>query len=294
MGSIYCLYFESDDAKYYIGQSINTPSRYTKHKRLMLTGKHPNIGLQKAYNMYNKLPSIYILETGIRDKELDYREMYWIKEFDSYYNGYNNTLGGRLFEFGDTNNGRKYPEYVYVNILFDIAYTNNTAKQIAEDNGVPRPIVNSIMQGVAHTYLEDSYPDEYTILRNKKNNRITKYSSEVCEKVFELLLIGTEYQKIADNLSVPYTLVTSIAYGNSHKELRNKYQEKYDILISTRNKSTSNRKVLYPDILDPEGDIHKVNIASHLAETYKLDPSSLAKVLNGKLKQYKGWHLAYN
>ena len=292
MGSIYCMYFETDDGKYYIGQSINTLSRYTKHKRLLLTNKHHNKNLQTAYNTFKVLPSIYILETGITKKKLDSREIYWIAEFDSYYNGYNSTLGGRLFEYGDTIDGRKYPKYVYSNILFDIAYTDNTAKQIAEDNGIPIPIVNSIMQEAAHCYLQEEYPEEYSILRSKRNNRVSKYSTEICEKVFEALLQDIPYQEITGLFSVPYSLVTSIAYGYTHKELRNKYQEKYDELISTRNKSTSNRKRPYPDIVDPQGMVHKVEIARHLAELYSLDPSSLAKVLNGKLKQYKGWRLA--
>ena len=32
------------------------------------------------------------------NEELDDREKYWIQYFDSYQNGYNSTLGGRLVE----------------------------------------------------------------------------------------------------------------------------------------------------------------------------------------------------
>lgn len=295
MGTIYCLYFESDDNKYYIGQSINTPGRYTKHKRLLLTNTHTNSKLQEAYNKYKYYPSIYLLEKNISNIELDNREVFWIKEFDSYYNGFNSTPGGKYYEFGENLiASRKYPEYVYVNILFDLVYTDNSSAVIAEENGVLEHTVSSIRQLASHNYLEDTYPEEYAILKNKANvNSSIKYDTTICAQIFTKVIDRIPYKDICQELSVPYTLVTSIAYGLTHKnELLNIFgEELYTNTISIRDKTTSNRKNKYPNICDPQGNIHIVTVANHLAKKYSLDPSSLAKVLNGKLKQYKGWKL---
>lgn len=37
----------------------------------------------------------------VENKQLDEREKYWIKYYNSYYDGYNSTIGGRLVELYD-------------------------------------------------------------------------------------------------------------------------------------------------------------------------------------------------
>ena len=85
------------NGKVYIGQSINISERFTEHKR-------------ETFNFSNKTKFYYHLYCAIRkyglenfsfsvieecsEKELDEREIFWIKEYNSYQKGYNKTLGG--------------------------------------------------------------------------------------------------------------------------------------------------------------------------------------------------------
>ena len=97
-GVIYKL--KSPSGKVYIGQSIDFKSRLKKYKN----NNKKSIG-QYLYNAIKKYGfanfDIEIIETILLDKDikiikddLNTLEMYYIKKFDSFNNGYNLTIGG--------------------------------------------------------------------------------------------------------------------------------------------------------------------------------------------------------
>lgn len=75
--------------KTYIGQSINISRRLNQHKRHI--GKNPMYEDMEKYGLENF--SFEVIEECSID-ELDDKEIYWIKQYNSFENGYNMTLGG--------------------------------------------------------------------------------------------------------------------------------------------------------------------------------------------------------
>lgn len=80
--------------KVYIGQSTNISTRWRRHRSEAnnLNNSYPLYCAMRKYGLENF--SFEIIEECSKE-DLDSRERYWIKEFDSYYNGYNQTSGGQ-------------------------------------------------------------------------------------------------------------------------------------------------------------------------------------------------------
>ena len=78
----------------YIGQSVNIISRWREHRTSAQDENQTNSLYQaiRKYGLENF--SFEILEECSRDL-LDEREKYWIKFYNSYFDGYNETIGGQ-------------------------------------------------------------------------------------------------------------------------------------------------------------------------------------------------------
>ena len=82
------------NGKCYIGQSQDIATRFREHRYLLRQNKYSNKKIQNAWNKYGEENFTFeIIEECMLD-ELDEKEMKYIKEYDSHYNGYNNTDGG--------------------------------------------------------------------------------------------------------------------------------------------------------------------------------------------------------
>lgn len=81
--------------KVYIGQSSNLASRFNAHISDFENGK----GLKK-HNPELQIENLIfeIIEICENEEVLDERERYWIKYYDSFFNGFNRTMGGKSGE----------------------------------------------------------------------------------------------------------------------------------------------------------------------------------------------------
>ncbi len=84
------------NGKIYIGQAVDIIRRWAKH---LNDCANPNVDLYDGY-FYRSLRkygvenfTFQVVELCSQD-ELDCKEIYWIKKYDSFNNGYNQTLGG--------------------------------------------------------------------------------------------------------------------------------------------------------------------------------------------------------
>ena len=96
MGLIYIAY-NLVSKKSYIGQTVNSlKSRIQEHYS---TTKNPkaNYHFIRALRFYNKTDWDWsVIEDNTPNSLLDEREVYWIKQYDSFENGYNSDRGGQL------------------------------------------------------------------------------------------------------------------------------------------------------------------------------------------------------
>jgi group I intron endonuclease len=88
--SIQCIV----NGKYYIGQSKDIYSRISDHKRKLITNRHNNIKLQRAYNKYGIDCFVFSTLTICPLEEIDNQEKFYINLLDSVTNGYNIESGG--------------------------------------------------------------------------------------------------------------------------------------------------------------------------------------------------------
>lgn len=79
--------------KCYIGQSRRIQERWIKHLSNVNTEKY-YYKIYKAFKKYGIENFSFEVIEECKEEELSLKEKYWIKFYDSYYNGYNMTEGG--------------------------------------------------------------------------------------------------------------------------------------------------------------------------------------------------------
>ncbi len=109
------------NGKVYIGQSLCIENRIKEHIRNINYPDRKN-AIYSAFRKYGIENFSFDVIEECKEEDLDNREKYWIKYYDSYNNGYNLTLGGE--------NGRKY-DYDYIVEQYKIyKTTEKTAEAI--------------------------------------------------------------------------------------------------------------------------------------------------------------------
>ena len=98
MGYIYKITNKINN-KCYIGQTVkNYQERFRQHQLNYTKDYFSQIVLYQAFKKYGIENFLFEVLEEIDKEKLDEREKYWISYYDSYRNGYNSTLGGRLVE----------------------------------------------------------------------------------------------------------------------------------------------------------------------------------------------------
>lgn len=84
--------------KKYIGQSIDIWYRYRNHLsesyNAQVNKKAYNMAIHKAIRKYGESNFELIVLEECSQEELNEREIYWIEYYDTYNDGYNQTIGG--------------------------------------------------------------------------------------------------------------------------------------------------------------------------------------------------------
>lgn len=89
---IYCI-TNIVNNKTYIGQTYSIKNRWYRHKNELLNNKHHNCHLQSAWNKYGSENFEFSILEYCSIDELNEKETFWIKKYDSFNNGYNLTSG---------------------------------------------------------------------------------------------------------------------------------------------------------------------------------------------------------
>lgn len=96
MKGIYSIYSKSQN-KYYIGKSIDIHKRILKHQSDLRLNKHHSNYLQNVYNKYGLDDLVFSIIKecpNYSNEQLCEIEQKYIKQYDSFHNGFNMTEGG--------------------------------------------------------------------------------------------------------------------------------------------------------------------------------------------------------
>ena len=124
------------NGKSYIGQTIqNVKERFYQHCATKCSQAVLNMVIHKAITKYGKSNFTIEVIEEVESANLNDRERYWIRYYDSYNNGYNSTEGGqdgiKLFKNLDTESIIR--EYKSGKSLREIGRLFNVDKQTIKD-----------------------------------------------------------------------------------------------------------------------------------------------------------------
>ena len=151
--------------KVYIGQSCQTlEKRMHQHLSRAMTNYDPSNHFHNAIRKYGFLDFVFqvIEDNIISDEVLNEREKYWIEYYNSYYDGYNSTLGGDA--------GLRRDDLVIV-ALFHEGYTT---KEICEMTGYNRRTIYNSYKANGLQEENNKRKNEQTRLRCSE--RVEQYS----------------------------------------------------------------------------------------------------------------------
>lgn len=98
MNLIYAYKKKSQNKIVYIGQTVSLEQRHKQHMLYDPNNKNTreyNYPLSRGVRKYGiNEYELIILEDNIPLDKLDDREKYWIKYYNTYWDGYNQTIGG--------------------------------------------------------------------------------------------------------------------------------------------------------------------------------------------------------
>ena len=219
--------------KSYIGQSVNIATRWAAHKSVSrsyetLDGNelHKDI-LELGLENF----SFEVIEQTSVDK-LDQREVYWIQYYDTYYNGYNHTLGG---------NGNVRLDYKKIQELWEQGFTS---KEIAPIIGSSRDTINQALTNLGITTKEKLERSKELI-----KNSIASYK----RNVLKINIETNEIIEIFDSVSAAAKSlgVTRATFREGLQKHNNIYKG-YKWLINTITEKTRNFSSKQVIKLDPD------------------------------------------
>jgi group I intron endonuclease len=126
----------------YIGQSKNIKKRWDAHKRTAFnkTDHSYNNPLYKAIRKYGIDNFTFEIIEECLISELNEKEKYWIKYYNTFFNGYNLTLGG-------DSSGIYINKEKIIGIIKDLETTDINHKDIAQKWNISQEMVQGINTG---------------------------------------------------------------------------------------------------------------------------------------------------
>ena len=134
------------NGKRYIGQTINLKRRKNTHFNNLKNNTHPNYKLQQDWNTWGEENFSFEYEEYeiSKKEELNEKEIFAIKLYNTFQQGYNLTEGG---DGGTTRRTLTYEQFCL--IYYGCKWKGMTMK-IAEKMGIDSSIVSSILREKAH------------------------------------------------------------------------------------------------------------------------------------------------
>lgn len=166
---IYELRFS--DNSVYIGQSENVQKRLARHLYTLKQGTHHNRLVQNKYNTLG-IPQTSLLEeceiSLLFSKEIEY-----VKIVDKNLLLNMSEPGQRTTKLCGILNGRsKYSREDILDVLFSLANSDISKKELAEFSPISYSTIRQISAGTTHLWLKEEFPVEWDKMTGKTRKNI--------------------------------------------------------------------------------------------------------------------------
>lgn len=167
----------------YVGQTVNLKLRDKRHREIDPYDsclKEYNYPLSRGIRKYgNEAYELIILENNLSQKQLNDREKYWIAYYDTYYHGYNQSLGGSNPVM------IKHNEDEIDKVIDLLKNTSMTFKEIAKECDISLTHISNINTGQRRKRDNIKYPIRKT---NSKGSRGLKFSQEEVKEIHDYII----------------------------------------------------------------------------------------------------------
>lgn len=232
VGYIYSI-INNKTKERYVGQTIDLERRKKEHFKDLESNKHLNKKLQSAWNKYGKNNfSFEYQKYDLANKdELNILEKAFIQQYDSYYNGYNLTLGG---DGGNTRGNLSFENYclIYIGCRW-----KGMTEKIAKVLNIDSSTVSAILR--EKTYLW--YKEEA--------DRLTEKEKKEIQDKFDTIF--NTKGKIADKNRIPthlteddyfYCLCIASSYSRGIETALSKFFDKHKSFLANGIKGKTSGK----------------------------------------------------
>lgn len=204
MGYIYKITNKINE-KVYIGQTIKTcEKRWAQHKNNSNKEYFSQIVLYKAFNKYGIENFEFEKIEEVSNDKLDEREIYWIQYYNSYFNGYNSTRGGRIVSLYDWD----------VDDIIEKYITLKSARKVAEVIGCDHSSIDRVLNENKVKRFTDAEQKSKPV-RLEKDGEVNDFptTTAAAEWMISNHITSTENVKNVRRLIAEYIIKDKLYFG---------------------------------------------------------------------------------
>lgn len=184
------------NGKSYIGQTIQPlKERWYRHCERTNNSNEENMAIKQAIKKYSKQNfSVCVLETieNCTPTQLNNQERYWISKYDTYRNGYNQTLGGQ--------DGAKIPMLINKSDEIITKYKNGQSlRSIAKEYNVCHATIKLLLN---HNNV------------SLRTTRTYKLSQNDRKEIIKLLNSGVSRKEVMQKFNISKSYVSQLVNGS--------------------------------------------------------------------------------
>lgn len=180
---IYAYRKKSNNKVVYVGQTTNLEVRHKQHTQydpFNINTREYNYPLSRGIRKYGEQEyELIILEENLTKDQLNEREKYWIQYYNTYFDGYNQSIGGS-YPVKPIFTENKID--IVIEMLRDESYSY---KDITEKTGLSLTHIYNINTGKRRKRDNIKYPIRPS---NVKGTKGLKFSPEECKQIHEIIL----------------------------------------------------------------------------------------------------------